>query len=278
MRGSPVSLCAKISCLAIAASLLTSAALARSPWVGRWFYVAEESRRSPVSFTLSALPGSRLRFDDGSKAFILASAGRPSPELLQPAASVRTEVLTRTALRYVEFIAGQPVERVEQRLSPDGTRLVGRRTSIGQDGREDGHAIVSLRVGSGTGLAGTWREQPPARDTVRENASHAPRQPYWIISEDTAGIMTWRVVPTGEVLKGAVDGRRYPSAGPRQPAARSFSIKVLSPRHLQFFIYDGNHLVTRTDETLSSDGRRWTDLIWTPAHPDEKDRLVYRRG
>ena len=246
--------------------------------MGRWFYVAEESRRSPVSFTLSALSGHRFRIDDGSKAFILASGGKSTPELLQPAASVRTEVLTPTFLRYVEVIRGSPVERVEQRLSPDGTRLLGRRTSIGEDGREDGHDIVSLRVGSGKGLAGTWREQPPAHDAVRERPSHTPRQPYWIISQDAAGIMTWRVVASGEVLKGAADGRRYPSAGPRQPAGRSVSIRALGPRHLQFLIYDNGHLVTRTDETLSADGRRWTDLIWTPAHPDEKDRLVYRRG
>jgi hypothetical protein len=264
--------------LLIAALTLTSAAPIRSPWVGRWFYVAEESRHSPVSFTFDALSGGRIRFDDGSKAFILAPGGKSTPELLQPAASVRTEVLTPTFLRYVEVIKGHSVERVEQRLSPDHSRLIGRRTSIGQDGRESGHDLVSLRVGSGEGLAGIWREQPPAHVALRDNSSRSPRQPYWTISQDAAGTMTWRVIATGEVLRGKADGKRYASIGPRQPAGRNFSIKVFGPRHLAFFIYDHGHLITQTDETLSADGRRWTDLIWTPAHPDEKDRLVYRRG
>lgn len=264
------------ACLVIGASLLSSAAAAQSAWVGRWFYVPEASRRSANSFTLAVLPGGRLRFDAGWEAFILGPGGRSRSELLHPATSVRTEMLTPASFRYVKEVDGHPVERVEQRLTSDGTRLLGHVTSIDDDGRESKHDIVSSRVGSGKGLPGTWRELPPEHDTVREAARSGTPQPYWIISQDAAGVMTWRVVPTGEVLTGSADGKQHPSAGPHR-AGQSFSIKVLSPRHLQFFIYDNGHLIEQTDESLSADGKRWTDLLWTPAHPDEKDRLVYRR-
>lgn len=259
-------------CILAGTILLPSVSTAQSLWVGRWFYVPEASRRSPSSLTLTALPNGRLRFEASWGAFILDPSGKLTPELTHPTTLVRTEMLTPSTFRYVEFNGGRPVERVEARLSADGTQLRTHVTSFGDDGRKTEHDTVSLRVGSGRGLAGRWRELPPKHDAVREGLA----QPYWVISEDASRVMTWRVVPTGELLVGQADDRQHPSAGPGREG-QSFRIKVLGPRHLQFYIYDTGHLIAQTDEQLSADGKRWTDLIWSPTHREEKDRLIYRR-
>lgn len=265
------------SCWLLAVLLGASTAQAQSLWVGNWIRVPEASRRSPHSFTLAVQPGGALRYDNGGDVLVLASGSEPTPKPFQPNASIRTTELTPVSFSYEEIVAEKAIARLEERLSADGQRLIGRRVSIANDGRERAREVLAVRVGRGHGLTGRWRELPPPRANGGSTLP-PPASPFWVITQDAAGEMTWTIPATGEVLRGAANGQLYPVSGALQLPGRTFTLKALSPRHLLWSFYENGHLVEHAEELLSADGKLWTDLIWKPAYPDEKDRFVYRRG
>lgn len=256
--------------------LVVPAAQTQALWVGKWFSVPEASRRSAHSFTLAELPLGGLRYDNGGEVLILTRDAGPVPEPFLPSASIVTDKLTPTSFRFEEIVSGKAIRRVEEQLSPDGTRLVGQRTLIDADGRESARAVEALRVGPGRGLAGRWRQLAPPR-TAGLASPLGPPEPFWIIDQNAQGVMTWTIPQTGEVLKGKADGRPYPMGGTLALPGRTFTLKALSPRHLFWSFYDNGHLTEHAEERLSADGKLWIDLIWRPGHSKEKDRLVYRK-
>ncbi len=131
---------------------------------------------------------------------------------------------------------------MEEQLSADGKRLIGRRISIANDGREKVREVVAVRVASGRGLVGRWLELPPPRRNGG-SALLRPGLPFWIIRQDVAGVTTWTIPQTGEILKGAADGRLYPVSGGIELPGRFFMLKMLSPRHLLWSFYENGHLI-----------------------------------
>lgn len=251
-------------------------AQAQALWVGNWYRVPEASRRSVHSFRLTVRPDGALRYDDGGAVLVIAASGKATPEPFLPKASILTLDLTPTSFSYQEMVDGRPVVRIEERLSADETRLIGRRVSIATDGRERAEETEAVRVGAGYGLAGRWRALPSvpggAGSTVQQPAS-----PFWVITHDAAGSTVWTIPRTGEVLQGIADGRHRDAVDGLRLAGRTYTLKAVSPRHLRWSFYETGHLIEQADERLSADGKRWTDLIWKVGYPREKDRFVYRR-
>jgi len=166
-----------------------------------------------------------------------------------------------------------------------GATLTGTYTRVYPDGREVTSSTRAVRLSGGPGLEGTWKEisatgtstaTAAAANSKSTNAAEQPRRPYWVISTSPDGVMTWFIPATGELIRGKADGRPRPITSPQQPAARTFVWKQVSPHRLEFFASDNGQLATAI-ETLSSDGRTFTDEIWAAGHEDEKDLNVYEK-
>lgn len=252
--------------------LFVSPALARSPWDGRWFLSPSRSHMSDHSFTLRKLADGLWRYDDGFAIYLFKTDGKAWPEPLEPTLTITARQPDPRSLDFTESGWGRPLQRFHKAVSADGSRLTGTHADVSPDGSTQNSPVIDVREGPGAGLEGTWRE-------LAAHASPAAPQthPNWVITSAGDGTMTWKLLATGEVLTGKPDGRARPDHGPQQPPGATFYWEYVSNRQIEFYYLDNGHLSERATERLSQDGKTWTDTVWTPAYPDEKDIRVYER-
>lgn len=265
--------------LGVLAMLSSMSASAENLWDGKWYAVPDKTHLSAHSFTLEKLGNGMWRYDSGDAIYILDPSGAPFPEPLQPRQSVITREISNRTIRFEEWVNGKPVLALTKSLSADGQQLAATTAYFDGEGKQRGvRQLMDVRVGTGRGLEGRWRELPQvsAAGTAKPPAQK-PAKPFWVISSDAEGVMTWTIPASGEVLKGVPDGKQYASAGPGQPEGRTFKWDKLSPRHLMFYGYDRGHLVEEVSEELSTDGKRWTEWLWNPVYPEERDLRAYER-
>jgi hypothetical protein len=84
-------------------------------------------------------------------------------------------------------------------------------------------------------------------------------------------------VSTGELIRGKADGQSRPDTGSQESEAETFVWKQTSPYRIEFYDSVNGRLVERATETLSSDGKTFTDALWKSGHEDEKDVRVFRK-
>ncbi len=253
--------------------LIAGPALAKSPWDGQWFLVPSKSHASDHSFTLRKFADGIWRYDDGSSIYLFKTDGKAWPEPLEPDFTIAARQPDPRTLDFTESGAGKPIQRFHKAVSADGSRLVGTHTDISLDGTAHSNPTTDLREGPGAGLEGTWREL----GGKSASSQSQPAPPDWTITSTRDGEMTWKLLATGEVLTGKLDGRARPDHGPQQPSGASFYWERVSDRQIEFYYLDSGHLSERATERLSEDGKTWTDTVWIPAYPDQKSIRVYQR-
>ena len=87
--------------------------------------------------------------------------------------------------------------------------------------------------------------------------------------------MTWYIPSTGELIRGRADGKSRPVTGPQVASGATHVWKQISPYQLEFYYSVNGQLVEEAIETLSPDGKSFTDMLWRVGHDDEKDVSVY---
>jgi hypothetical protein len=257
---------------------------AAGPWDGLWDLDPGRSRPAAQSFVLVKLANGMWKYGDGASASVFAMDGRPYPEQNASDFAMSATLSGTDTLVLVESAHGREIERDRWTLSADGRTLTVTATRIYPDGREATSATEALRTTGDSGFAGTWKEAR-GDDSSTSSSSSAPEdpssglghpsRPYWVISTSSDGVMSWFIPATGELLRGRTDGRSRPITGPQQPARRTFVWKQVSPHRIEFYASDNGHLIARATETLSPDGKTFTDALWAPGHEDEKDLRVF---
>ena len=272
----------RVRAVGAATWLIAACAQAGSPWDGLWYLDAAASRTAAHSFSLARLDNGKWQYGDGASATVFAIDGVPYPEPNAPDFTMSAR-MDGDVLELVEAAYGRDTERDRWTLAADGRTLVVSATRIYPDGVEATSTTTAVRVAGDTGFAGTWKEKPddaaassatPAPPSAAP-AGSAPSRPYWVISTSSDGVMSWFIPKTGELIRGRPDGRSRPITGPQQPAHRTFVWKQVSAERIDFFASDNGHLVATAIETLSPDGRTFTDTLWSPGHQDEKDVRVF---
>jgi hypothetical protein len=271
---------AAIAITMTASALGAQPSVAASAWDGLWAVDDKASHYADHSFTLTREADGMWRYDDGSSIFSFRVNGQPWPERLAPGFSVVASMEGDT-LDIVERGYGRDMGRWRGVLSSDGNRLTGSDTRVYPDGRETVSPLFALRVGSGSGFGGTWKQPADVpSDTRSLSPSPSPKgaivasPPHFVISTADDGTMMWFLPATGEIIRGRADGRFRSLLGPQQPSKRTFAWRWLGPRKLLFTCRDSGHVIETAVEEISPDGRTFTDTLWNAGHDDEKDVRV----
>ncbi|HEY7638610.1 MAG TPA: hypothetical protein VH814_02710 [Steroidobacteraceae bacterium] len=253
----------------------TDVVRADGPWDGLWYRDDTKSHYADHSFTLEKKSNGKWTYTSGDETFVFAADGKPYPEVNAPDLSLRASASGENVLEATEAVFGRDVARVRYAAAPDGKTLSLKSTRVYPDGHEMSSESVAIRISEGAGLDGTWKEraenaQPGAGATVAT-------RPYWVISTSADGVMSWFIPATGELIRGKPDGQPRPLTGPQQPGGRTFVWKQVSPRRIDFFASDNGHVIETAIETLSEDGKTFTDTLWVAGHEDEKDVRVFEK-
>ena len=247
-------------------ALILAPAHAAGPWDGKWYVDRAASHAVPASFSLSRARSGAWTYADGEDGFVFAAPGGVAVARFRSDVAITSIRLDQRHFDFVESTFGRETARRHMSLSSDGTTLAIHAVDGGADGSTNSSDSVAGRVGAGTGLAGTWVVTPAhgKRTAAPANgpAAIAPELPAVVIYTGADGVMTWYFPPSGEVIRGKVDGRRRPITGPLIPSNLTFTWKRAgSSGGVAFSGSFGAHLVGTALEQLSPDGSTLTDTF-----------------
>ena len=246
-------------------------ALANGPWDGVWFRDDAKSHLSDHTYSLAKLPNGMWQKDSGFQKYTFRMDGNPYPTL----PSDFTVAVTQTSPNVLDWVSsgfGRDLQRSHDELSADGKTITSRVIQLLPDGTESPRIRTAVRVAGASGFEGTWKEQPAVIPAIGTGQT---RRPTWVISTASDGMMTWYIPSTGELIRGRADGKSRPITGPQVASGTTHVWRQISPYQLGFYASVNGQLVEEAIETLSPDGKTFTDMLWRAGHDDEKDVRVY---
>ena len=270
--------------LGLATAIVSVSFASAGPWDGSWYLDNSKSRYAQHSVTLTRLAHGMWQYGDGAVATIFTLDGKPYPEPNAPDFTMTARLTGTNILDLVESGYGRDMERDRWTLAPDGKSLAVAATRLYPDGHEVSSTSRMIRIAGSSGFEGRWKDAPPEHVPAGDaSAGDAPAptdnasRPYWVISTAPDATMSWFIPATGELIRGKADGIARPLTGPQQPRNRTFAWKQASPSQLEFYARDSGQLIERATESLSADGKTFTDILWLVGHEDEKDVRVFER-
>ncbi len=195
--------------LVIAALLALPAApaLADSPFVGTWKFDAAKSHLAGDSFTVKMLPNGTYDYTYGKVThFVFPCDG--SKYTTDVAAYTGT--CTKTAAQtyaFQSFANGKLTDKDVQVISADGKTLVDTDTSYRPDGTTATTSTTWTRVGSGTGMAGTWKSatiKNPGSDVLTFEQTSAGMK-------FSSSVYKWSVLVKTDGSKQKITGPTFPA-------------------------------------------------------------------
>jgi len=249
-------------------SAMGARAYASGPWDGRWFYDSSMSQVPSHAYALSKGANGSWKHDDGDSSFEFALDGKPHPES-EAGLSITVRVLDATDFNYVEASSTGATAQHRQHLSADSMTITDKVSQVNAKGHKAEDERTAVRIGGGSGFEGRWKTMP--------KPYIPPAGPFWIISSSTDGMMAWTIPYTGELIQGKADGQSRSITGPGIPAGTTFVWKQPSADRIEFYASEDGRLVEIAIETLSADGKTFTDTLWPIGHEDEKRVSVYRK-
>lgn len=188
-----------------------------------------------------------------------------------PSAYGRTTVWTAVGNRSwdTETRAGGVVLfKVHRELSADNHTLTVTETGANADGSTLNNTTVYTRVSGTAGLLGKWR------DTRTDAGSPS----MFVISMPSPGVLRWDIPQWKQYAEGRPDGTDLVINGVgNAPPGMTFSAKRESPRKITYIIKYHGKPDQYGVQTLSADGRSYTDVSWAPGREDEKGTGVYEK-
>jgi len=245
-----------LSSLLIAAALtaLTARAFgADSPFVGTWKVDRAKSALTGDSFSYKPLPGGKYVFSYGTTThYTVTCDGAPFSADIAGYTGTCTKTGPRT-YAFTSLTNGKLTDKDTVTISADGTTYTDAGTHYRPDGKTAHDTSTYTRVGSGTGIGGTWK-----------TAKVSSNSPYTLIFTSTpAGLAMsnpdykWKVV-----LKG--DGSKSMLSGPTMPAGAYVVASTVSPSTAKFKFKLGDKTYSDNTIKLSADGKT---LSWTSQAP-----------
>jgi hypothetical protein len=253
----------KVLCCALAAAVSLAVAApcfaAGSPWDGTWKLNQAKSKMTGSTFTITQ-DGGMYTVDTGAIQFKYACDGKDYPILAD-----RTISCTGGGNSFTQAIkvAGKPYSTEHRTLSADGSTM----TDVEKGTRPDGTAFTDTetftRVGSGAGLAGTWKS------TKMKNSASS-----LFILKVNGDVLHYEDPGYKESSDAKLDGTPAPITGGMAPAGLMVSNKLENGAVTSTVSLNGKELGTDV-MTLSADGKVLTDVSWTAGKENEKQTYVY---
>lgn len=149
-------------------------------------------------------------------------------------------------------------------ISPDSRTLTIRPNTFQGDGTQSSSELIYARRGGTKGFAGRWQQITPlrSRPNVLDVALNGQR-------------LHLAYPEIGQYSDSPLDGSIVPVHGPLVQPGASISVRAISPREFYTEQIVSGRVIRKGSMDIGEDGRTLLAESWTPANPDEKDRLVY---
>jgi hypothetical protein len=254
----------KLLCCACAAALSMAAAIpcfaAGSPWDGTWKLNEAKSKMTGGTVDITK-NGDMYMVNTGSFSYKFACDGKDYPVLAD-----RTAVCTGGPRMFTDVmkINGKVYETTKHEISADGKTMTSVSTGTHPDGTAFTDRTTDIRVGSGTGLAGTWKS------TKVKNSV-----PDVMVLKVNGNVLHYESPGFKEVSNAKLDGAPAPITGGTAPPGLMISNKADGPDKLASSVMLNGKNLGKDVMTLSPDGKTITDVSWTPGKESEKQVAVY---
>lgn len=235
---------------------------AASKWDGTWKLNQAKSKMTGATYTISQ-NGNMYTVDTGSFKLSYACDGKDYQFLPD-----RTVSCTGSGNSYsmTGKINGKIQSTTKYTISSDGRTMTSVETGTRPDGTAYTDHETDTRVGSGTGMVGTWKST--------------------MVKGSAPGVMSIKV--NGDVLHvedpgyksvsdAKLDGTPAQLKGPTAPAGLMISNKPDGVNKVLTVTTLNGKELGRDVMTLSADGKTITDVSWTPGKESEKQTYVYDR-
>lgn len=249
------------ACAAIALAAIPCVA-SGSSWDGTWKLNVAKSKMTGQTVKITQ-NGNMYTLDSGSFKFNFACDGKNYNILPD-----RTLSCTGRGGSYtlVEKVNGKLYATVKREISADGKTL----TDVTNGKRPDGTSFTNhetdTRVGSGSGMAGTWKET-----AIKSSAAGV------FMLKVNGDVLHYENPAYKETSDAKLDGTPAPIKGQDVPAGLTTWNKSEGQNKVESAVLLNGKELGRDIMTLSADGKTITDVSWTPGKESEKQTYVYDR-
>ncbi len=251
-------------CFAIVLLLAQPVFAAVNPWFGTWKLNRAKSTMTGDTYTI-AKAGDAYRIEVGTGTFIVKDNGQDVPTLPN-----RTISLKKTAENQwleVRKNNGKETSRSEMKLSPDSKTLTRHTSGTHADGGTYVEDATADRVGTGSGLAATWR-------TVQSSSSEPETLLY---SDAGGGAMRMESTESKSVIVTHFDGQPAPDTGPHATPGQALAIQATSLTSYTWTLFLEGKPFVKGNNKIAADGKSFLEQNWLISKPDEKYTMIYER-
>jgi len=236
-----------------------------SPWFGTWKLNLAKSHFTGQTFTYSKNANGLDHFSDGATEYDFTADGKE-----YPIAGGVTEVWIgagNNAWDYTDKLNGKVISMTHLELSADGKTMKTLTTGTRPDGGSMHDEATFTKIKGGAGLEGTWK-------SVKVN----PNAPgLWVVSATPTGDWKWEAPDWKQTLVGKPDGSNLTISGPTVGTGVSAAITAAGPRKLTYVNKQDGKTTSQGVQTLSTDGKSFTDQSWVPGKENEKQTGYYEK-
>jgi hypothetical protein len=252
--------------IAVVALSAVSAAAADNPWTGKWKLDLTKSDFAGDTFTYSQAANGMYHFSDGSTvSFDFGIDGKEYPTVYGYS-GIWTAGGDK-AWDSVSKFKGKVTDKSHAEISPDGKTLTFKDTGTKPDGSTFSNTSVYTRLSGTTGLTGKWK-------STKINIS-APDE--LIVTSPSEGVLRWEDPQYKSSMQGKLDGSDIAVTGPTVPAKVTQAFKIDSPSKLSYTVKVDGKIVGLGTQTISPDGKTFSDVSWNPGKESEKSKSVYNK-
>jgi hypothetical protein len=249
------------ACAALALAAAPCVAAAAS-WDGTWKLNQAKSKMTGSTVTMTQ-SGNMYTVDTGSFKFSFGCDGKDYHFLPD-----RTISCTGSGNSYTLDwkINGKLQSTTKRTISADGKTLTDVETGTRPDGTAYTDRETDTRVGSGSGMAGTWKS------TAIKNSA-----PGVFVLKVNGDVLHYENPGYKNKSDAKLDGTPAPITGATAPAGLMVSNKSDGPNKVLSIVTLNGKELGRDVMTLSADGKTITDVSWTPGKESEKQTYIYDR-
>lgn len=237
--------------ISIAVSCLLAGSMWASddPFCGKWKLNVEKSKFTGERSTIEDLGGNKYKWTHGNISDTFVFDGSDQPTQFGNTVSMKPE--GPNSWKMVIKKDGRVLSTMTHAVSADGKTQTIKGTETKPDGTTSDFDVTLKRVGSGTGIAGTWE------DAVVKFTS--PDE--WDITPYESDGLTFNTPAYKDSLSMKFDGKEYEEKGPNVAAGSTTSGKRLNARTLDVTDKMKGQVLDRAKYEVSADGKTLTLTI-----------------
>lgn len=244
-------------------SLPPACAAGGNPWLGTWKLNRAKSHLTGPTLTITRVPIG-YHFDFGAVSYDIGDDGSDYPTV--PTRTTSITAVGRNQWLRVHKVNGKQVDRSTIRVTADNATMLIHTIATAPDGTVHPSDDTEQRIGTGTGLAGTWRST-----TAGINVSAT------IVVEDAGEGKTRRSFPgEGESWVAAPDGKPVPYQGPHAVPGVTVTLRAISANEVRWTDSVNGKPYTEGIDTLTAPGTL-EEVTWQVTTPNEKQVAIYDR-